>query len=118
MRGTATTRYIAMLDLAKAVEAGADELGLSEQQRKDVRTAAEHLKRQSGLTKIPIEVFVGSDGLLRRMLMKMSFTNEGEKVSVKMLSDYYDFGVEVDVAAPPAAQVFDVTGEVGADLGG
>jgi hypothetical protein len=118
VRGTATTRYIAMLDLAKAVEAGADELGLSEQQRKDVRTAAEHLKRQSGLTKIPIEVFVGSDGLLRRMLMKMSFTNEGEKVSVKMLSDYYDFGVEVDVAAPPAAQVFDVTGEVGADLGG
>ena len=36
---------------------------------------------------------------------------------MKVLSDYYDFGVDVDVAAPPAAQVFDVSKELGATRG-
>ncbi len=118
VRGTGTTRYTAMLDLQKAVDAGADELGLSEQQRKEMRTAAERLKKQSGVGRIPIEVFVDDDGLLRRMVMKMSFAAEGEKVAMKVLSDYYDFGVDVDVAAPPAARVFDVSKELGATSGG
>ena len=79
MRGTATTRYTAMLDLQKAVDAGADELGLSEQQRKEMRGAAEQMKKQSGVARIPIEVFVDDDGLLRRMVMKMSFAAEGAR---------------------------------------
>ena len=58
-------------------------------------------------------MFVDDDGLLRRMVMKMSLAVAGEKVSVEALTDYYDFGVEVDVEAPPAAQVFDVSDEVG-----
>jgi len=113
VRGTETTRYTAMLDLKKSIEASADELGLDEDQRQELGTAAEQLKEQTGMSKVPVEVFVDDDGLVRRSLMKMSFTVEGEKVSMKMLSDYYDFGVEVDVVAPPAAQVFDMTDELG-----
>ena len=49
VRGTETTRYTAMLDLKKSLEATADELGLSEQQRKELRTAAEQLQKQAGV---------------------------------------------------------------------
>ena len=114
VRGTETTRYTAMLDLKKSFEASADELGLTEQQRQEARTVAEELKKQAGVEAVPIEVFVDDDGLLRRMVMKISFVTEGEKVSMEQLSDYYDFGVEVDVEAPPASQVFDLSGAVGA----
>lgn len=109
VRGVETTRYTAMIDLRKSVEAGADEIGLSEQQRREVRAAVEQLKKQTGMDEIPTEVFVDDDGLLRRTLMKMSLAVGGEKASMEVLSDYYDFGVEVDVEAPPAAQVVDVT---------
>ena len=109
VRGVKTTRYTAMIDLQKSVEASADDMGLSEQQRREVRAAVEQLKKQTGMNEIPTEVFVDDDGLLRRTLMKMSFAIEGEEVSMEVLSDFYDFGVEVDVEAPPAAQVLDVT---------
>lgn len=114
VRGVETTRYTAMLDLKKSLDTTADELGLSEQQRKELRAAADQLKKQAGVAKVPIEVFVDADGMLRRLLMKMSFSVEGERVSMEILSDYYDFGVEVDVDAPPADQVFDVSDEVAA----
>jgi hypothetical protein len=118
VRGVETTRYTATLDLTKAVNATADDLGLSDQQREELGKAAKQLKQQAGVGKIPMEVFVDADGLLRRMLMKMSLAVEGERVSMEMLSDYYDFGVEVDVEAPPAAEVFDVSDEVSAGAKG
>jgi hypothetical protein len=118
VRGVETTRYTATLDLTKAVNATADDLGLSDQQREELGKAAKQLKQQAGVGKIPMEVFVDADGLLRRMLMKMSLAVEGERVSMELLSDYYDFGVEVDVEAPPAAEVFDVSDEVSAGAKG
>ena len=114
VRGTETTRYTATLDMKKALDATADDLGLNAKQRQELRKAAETMKKQAGVDEIPVEVFVDEDGLLRRMLMKMSMAIEGERVSMEMLADYYDFGVEVNVEAPPAAQVFDVTDELAA----
>ncbi|HUQ21991.1 MAG TPA: hypothetical protein VM049_03160 [Gaiellaceae bacterium] len=109
VRGTDTRHYTAMLDLDKALTVTADELGLSEQQRKEMRAAAQHLKKQSGVDRIPVHVFVDDEGLLRRMSMTMTSTVEGENLSLEVLTDYFDFGVEVGVKAPPAAQVFDLT---------
>jgi hypothetical protein len=48
--------------------------------------------------------------LLRRMKMDMSRTVAGERLTLAMQMDYFDFGVDVDVKAPPARSVLDVTG--------
>ena len=65
---------------------------------------------QLGAKSVPFEVFVDDDGLLRRMTMDMTMTIEGEHMSMKVSMDYFDFGVDVNVQAPPASDVFDATG--------
>jgi len=64
---------------------------------------------QLGGEGVPFEVFVDEDGLLRRMTMDMNMAIEGEQVSMKMSMDYFDFGTDVNVQAPPARDVFDAT---------
>ena len=34
---------------------------------------------------------------------------QGQQLAMKQTTDFYDFGVDVDVDAPPASQVFDLT---------
>ena len=101
VRGVETTRYTAELDLTKALEANADELGLTKLERAQLRRAAQELRRQARLKTVPIGVFVDRDGLVRRLTL----ASGEERVSV----DYWDFGVEVDVQPPPAADVTDAT---------
>jgi hypothetical protein len=97
VRGTQTTRYTAQLDLTKALEANAGGLGSSELERAQLRRAAQELRRQAKLETVPIDVYVDEDGLVRRLTL----ASGGERVSV----DFWDFGADVDVQAPPAADV-------------
>jgi hypothetical protein len=41
--------------------------------------------------------------------MKMDMTIEAERLVMSMQMDYFDFGVEVDVEAPPKSSVMDFT---------
>jgi hypothetical protein len=112
IRGVLTTRYKAMLDLTKATKASADKLGLNEQERALLLRAAEQLRRQSGLKSLhtlPVEAYVDEDGLLRRMRIAMKTSTGPARVSLAQTVDYYDFGVDVDVQAPPKSQVFDLS---------
>ena len=43
-------------------------------------------------------MFVDDDGLLRRLTMDMSMEAMGQPLSTKVSMDYFDFGVDVDVA--------------------
>ena len=97
VRCAQTTRYTVQLDLTKALEANADELGLTEFERAQLHRAAEELRRQAKLTTVPVGVFVGEDGLVRRLTL----ASGRERVSV----DFWDFGTDVDVQAPPPADV-------------
>jgi hypothetical protein len=56
-----------------------------------------------------VDVWIDSQGLMRRMRMDMSFA--GQKMSVEIDLDQY--GVAVDVAAPPADQVTDMGSVLG-----
>lgn len=109
IRGVATTRYTAKLDLRKSIEATGDELGLSEKERAQLRRAAEQMSTQAGLKTIPVEVFVDREGLLRRMRMTMKSTLASAPFALTQTTDFYDFGVEVDVEAPPESQVTDLS---------
>jgi hypothetical protein len=59
---------------------------------------------------VPFEVFIDDDGLLRRMTMDMNMTTAGEAMTMALKMDYFDFGTDVNVQAPPAGDVFDATG--------
>jgi len=110
VRGVGTTRYTAKLDLAKAVDANAESLGLTERERAQLRQAVEELRRESGLDAIPVEVYIDSEGMLRRTSLTLTLELEGRRVSLAQTTDYYDFGADVDVQAPPASQVLDLNG--------
>ena len=109
IRGVETTRYTAKLDLRKSIEASAKELELTEEQRALLRQAAEQLVEQVETDTLPVEVYIDDDGLLRRLALDLSMNVEGQQLSMKQTTDFYDFGVDVDVEAPPASQVFDLT---------
>jgi len=110
LKGVETTRYLGRLDFRKALEVGLDELGMSAADREKAREGMETLLDQLGSNTVPFEVFVDGDGLLRRMKMDMSMTVAGERLKLAMQMDYFDFGVDVDVKAPPARSVLDLTG--------
>jgi hypothetical protein len=109
VRGVDVTRYTARLDLRRSVDASLDQLELSDEQEAALRRAAEQLADQVGTKTIPVEVFVDADGRLRRLNMDLSMTVQGQRLALQQTVDYYDFGVEVDVDAPPAEQVYDLT---------
>jgi predicted small lipoprotein YifL len=109
IRGVETTRYTAKLDLRKSIEAGTKDLELTPEQRALLRQAAEQLVQQVDADTLPVEVYVDDDGLLRRLALDLSMNVEGQPLSVEQTTDFYDFGVDVDVHAPPASQVLDLT---------
>ena len=110
VKGVETTRYLGRLDFRKALEVGLDELGLSAADRERAREGMETLLDQVGSDSVPFEVFVDGDGLVRRMKTDMSMTVAGERRTLAMQMDYFDFGVDVDVNAPPARSVLDLSG--------
>jgi hypothetical protein len=109
VRGVETTRYVGEMDFRKALEAGLEESGLSKKEQEQARDGMREILDQLESGKIPIEVFIGDDGLLRRLVMKMDMTIEAERLVMSMQMDYFDFGVAVDVEAPPASSVMDFT---------
>jgi hypothetical protein len=112
VRGAETTRYTGRLDFRKALEAGIEKLELTPGERQQARQGMKWMLDQLGAGGVPFEVYVDDDGLLRRITMDMSMTMEGRPVTMAMRMDYFDFGLDVDVQAPPASDVFDATGKL------
>lgn len=88
IRGVATTHYRVMLDPEKLIGTVAADLALSD------------LGSLDGLT---MDLFVGSDGLMRRM----TFAPDIEGVSMSMTVDYFDLGLPVAIEAPTEFTEFD-----------
>jgi hypothetical protein len=109
VRGVETTHYRATVDLDEAAERGAEIGELSDEMREQLKAEVERMKAQTGLETLPVEVWLDDDNLLRRMQMDLSFAVEDEQVGLDMTMDYFDFGVDVRVAAPPADQTVDIT---------
>ena len=112
VRGVETTRYVGRMDFRKALDAGLDGLGMSAAEREKARKGMNWMLDQMGSKSIPFEVFVDGDGLVRRLKLDMTMQVEGERLALAMQMDYFDFGVEVEVRAPPARSVLDVTDQL------
>jgi hypothetical protein len=94
--GTATTHYRVTVDLAKALESK----GLTSPLLGSV--AAQ-------MPKLPENVWIGKDGLVRRVGFSYGFAQAGQRIRMHMTMNVADYGARVTIAAPPSSQVFDAT---------
>ena len=87
VRGVDTEGYRLSIDLRRVIE---------EAPAAHREALLEELESETRKTQ-PVEIWIDEDGFARRLFL----ADEEEEVTV----DFYDFGVEVDVEAPPADQV-------------
>jgi hypothetical protein len=90
--GVATTHYRVTVDTAKALQAQ----GLTSPLL--AGAAAE-------LPKVPVDAWIGNDGLLRRIRLAAG-TPQGR---LDLTMNLYDYGTKLAISAPPSSDVFDAT---------
>ncbi|MDQ0753830.1 hypothetical protein QF034_008061 [Streptomyces africanus] len=103
--GVETTRYRVSVDVAKL-------------------PGGDTLRQQVGPT-LPMDVWLDEEGRMRRQQIDMTLkaapgstersstdaSSSPQKVTVRTVMDFTDFGTEVEADAPPAGQVTDMTGK-------
>ena len=104
VRGADTTHYRTTLDLAKAAKAaGSDGAALTQ------------LTQQLGTSSLPTDVWVDGDGRLRRLRYAVDVKGGAPAATrIEVSMELFDFGTAVTVTPPPADQVADAGGLVGA----
>jgi hypothetical protein len=99
LRGVETTHYKAEVEIDKVLDRASSE------QRRRVERLIEEIK-SAGIEKIPLEVWIDDDDLVRRMKMDWTLSNgPGETASIKITMDLFDYGAKVTVKAPPGRRV-------------
>jgi hypothetical protein len=94
--GTVTTHYRVTIDVAEALESKG--------------FASPLLGSFAAQTpKLPEDVWIGKDGLVRRIGFKYGLAEAGKRLGLRMTMDISDYGAHVTIAAPPSNDVFDAT---------
>ncbi len=99
VRGVTTTRYRALLDLRE----------LSEQMTAEERADLEEAIGQGAPSELPMDLWIGEDGVLRRLSMEIDsegFATDGEGVVfVTLTFEMWDYGEAVEIVPPDPADV-------------
>jgi hypothetical protein len=104
VNGAATTHYRVVVDTRSRL--------------KELTTSPLMADVAAQMPRIPEDVWVGKDGLVRRVRVSFSLPHGATAVRTAMAMDLYDYGARVDIAAPPSSQVFDATELAQQGLGG
>jgi hypothetical protein len=96
VRGVSTTHYTGVVDLAT--------LG---SEHPELKPSIDQLVQQSGISRVPVEVWIDGDGFVRRMKQTLEGSGSGLPMNMTMTTDLYDFGTDVSVKEPPADEVID-----------
>ena len=96
VHGVPTTHYTGVVDLRS--------LGT---EHPEMKPSIDQLTEQSGISRVPIEVWIDDDGLVRRIKQTLGGNGSGLQMNMTMTTDLYDFGTEVNVEEPPADEVVD-----------
>jgi len=97
VNGEATTEYAGTIDLEKAAKLGGS-----------TTASLKSLESLGVPASMPFEVWIGADGLVRKLHVDESMTVSGQSMSVSIVIDLSDYGTRVDVSAPPADEVADL----------
>jgi hypothetical protein len=101
VRGVPTVHYRAVIDLAKAAQNAPAAV------RAAVKKSDARLVAMLGTDKMPMDVWIGQDKLVRRIAYRMAIpvAATGGTMKMDVQLDLFDFGVPVHVTAPPAREV-------------
>lgn len=96
VRGVETTRYSGTIDLHKIPGAGS----AAAKQAIDAIVAA------TGAGTIPVQVWVDSKKLVRKLSLTMPLSIGGHRIETKVDEEFFDFGRQPAVQAPPASETY------------
>jgi len=102
--GAATTHYHVTIDVAKALQSKGLTSPLLGGLATKMKTTAE-------------DVWIGKDGLVRRIRGSYGLAENGRRAHVGMTMDLFDYGADVSIKAPPSSDVFDATQLVQSGIG-
>jgi hypothetical protein len=94
--GATTTHYRVRVDLAKGLQSKGLASPLLSGLAAKMKTNSE-------------DVWIGKDGLVRRIRGSYGFAENGRGAHVRMTMDLFDYGAHVSIEAPPSSEVFDAT---------
>jgi hypothetical protein len=101
VRGTSTTHYRTTVDFEKVPD------GAPAGERAAMRKSIQQIIKLSGTKTVPIDVWVGDDGIARRIVSSYGSNIGGERTTIKQRIEMYDFGAKIDVKIPPDDETFD-----------
>jgi hypothetical protein len=103
VRGVPTTHYRAAVSLRRYPDL------VPEEQRRLVREATDRLIEQLGVGAVPVDVWVGDDGLVRRLAVEFDAGAAAPQgFASKVTMELFDYGTAVAVSPPPAGEVTDL----------
>lgn len=118
VRGVPTTHYQGTLDMAAAMASASQ----TQQQELSEALSAQGLSLDAlGALEMPVEVWIGDDGLARRVVITMDLgsmagamggagTGEVAGVTMEINMEMFDYGASIDVPLPPPDKVVDLQG--------
>ena len=98
VRGVPTTQLRGAIDLGRYPDL------VPPRERYDAAARAAALKKLVGTSRLPVDVWVGDDGLVRRMRQRLppGGLDGGPRLSTTVELELYDFGVDADIELPRA----------------
>ena len=102
VRGVATTRYRAVIDLRKYPNVAPPG------QRATAKRAITRMEEVLGGHTMPMDVWIDHDRLVRRMSFTMGECVNRQKLSMDMTMDLYDYGPQHTTPMPSGSQTFDL----------
>jgi hypothetical protein len=102
IRGVATTRYKGSIDLNKVAALA------TAKDRADTKAAIEKLTAQLGTDSLPMEVWIDSRHMVRKLRLALSVSVSGQHVSTKIEEELFGFGPTPAVNLPAAGEVYEL----------
>jgi hypothetical protein len=103
VRGVATTHYAGTVDVAKALER------LHSSNSAKLRAFLDKARAELGSSKIPLDVWIDGQHLVRRMDMSLPLAQSAQHISLDLRVELFDFGATPTVTAPSGSDVFEMT---------
>jgi hypothetical protein len=103
VRGVATTRYHAIIDLRKYPNL------VPASQRTTAKHAITTMESAIGGHTMPMDVWIDAGKLVRRVSFTLGECVNNQKVNMSMTMDLYDYGPQPAAQAPPSSQAYDLT---------
>lgn len=102
VRGIATTRYKGSIDLRKAAAL------IPSKDQAATKAAIEKLTAQLGTDSLPMEVWIDSKHMVRKLQLALSVSVSGQHVATKIEEELFGFGPTPGVNLPAAGEVYEL----------